>query len=213
MVGQTKAGMPDRLVHLHVLLTTLVSEMSLLYASSLLLPMHLHNLQKQREGRTAGKGWRCVGVSRVGGSATGSLRPIAFGHVERQIRQYEGSSCHSGLWWLHAETPLWHADRQWKDPIPPLHLWSQAEYRRNRNKAESLSTLAVHWSKTMAWLFINQLSLANCLLRWTAQACGALLHQPQDIKTVVIIQLKIHVALTPGQAICECNFVVPYIFQ
>lgn len=55
-VGQTKEGMPDGLVHSHVLLTTLVSEMSLLYASSPLLPMHLHNLQKQREGRTAGGG-------------------------------------------------------------------------------------------------------------------------------------------------------------
>ena len=140
-------------------------------------PLHLHNLQKHREGRTAG-GW----VGRGGGWATGSSRPIAFGHVERQIRRYEGSSCHSGLWWLHAETPLRHADRQWKDPTPPLHLRSQAEYGCNRNKAESLSTLEVHWSKTMAWLFINQLSLANCLLRWTAQARGTLQHQPQDRK-------------------------------
>lgn len=97
---------------------------------------------KGREGEAAGGGW--------GYRATGSSRPIAFGHVERQIWQYEGSSCHSGLWWLHAETPLRHADRQGKDPTLPLHLRSQAEYRRNRNKAESLSTLEVHWSKTLA---------------------------------------------------------------
>lgn len=44
-------------------LTTLVYEMPQLCASSLLLPLHLHNLHKQREGRTAGGGWgwACVG--------------------------------------------------------------------------------------------------------------------------------------------------------
>lgn len=46
--------------------------------------------------------------------------------------------------------------------------------RHYGNKAESLSTLEVHWSKTMAWLFINQLSLANCLLRWAARGCDTL---------------------------------------
>lgn len=42
--------MPGGLVDAHVLLTTLLSEMPLLYASSPLLPLHLHNLHKQREG-------------------------------------------------------------------------------------------------------------------------------------------------------------------
>lgn len=43
-------GMPGGLVDAHVLLTTLVSEMPRLYASSPLLPLHVHNLHKQREG-------------------------------------------------------------------------------------------------------------------------------------------------------------------
>lgn len=60
-VGQTRLGMPVGLVDSHVMLTTLVSEMALLYASSLLLPLHLHNLHKQREGRTEG-GLGCVYV-------------------------------------------------------------------------------------------------------------------------------------------------------
>lgn len=205
--GRPCYGMASGLVGSHVLLTTLVSEMPLLYASSPLLPLHLHNLHKQREGRTA-RGVGSVGEAEL----RGGLCPIAFGHVERQTRQYEGSSCHSRLWWLHAETPLRHAERQRKDPTPPLRLRSQAEYRHNRNKAESLSTLEVHWSKTLAWLFINQLSLANCLLRWTAQACGTLQHQPQDSKTVDIMQLKIHAALTSDKAVCYCNFLNIIIF-
>lgn len=40
--------------------------------------------------------------------------------------------------------PYKHADRRWKEPTPPPHLRSQVQYRHNRNKAESLSTLEVH---------------------------------------------------------------------
>lgn len=53
-----------------------------------------------------GKGTETVGRANGGGGPTGSSHPIAFGRVERQIWQYEWSPCHSGLWWLHAETPL-----------------------------------------------------------------------------------------------------------
>lgn len=92
--------------------------------------------------------------------------------------------------------PYKHADRRWKEPTPPPHLRSQVQYRHNRNKAESLSTLEVHWSTTMAWLFINQLSFANCLLRWTERVCVA--HCCISLKTAKlfdIIQLKMEYML------------------
>lgn len=118
---------------------------------------------------TRGGGWR--GVSGGAGATGSSRRPI--GLTVWRAQWMRGGSCHSGLWWLHAEMPLQHADRQQKDPTPPFA--ARAKYRRNRNKAESLCTLEVHWSKTMAWLFINQLSLAKCLLRWRAKSsrCAA----------------------------------------
>lgn len=154
----------------HVLLTTLVSKMPLLYASSLLLLLYLHNLHKQKEGRTVGGGLE-EGSVELQGAHVQLVWPC--GETNTAVWRVGGGGC------LHATAGF--DDYMLRCPYnmlidsrktPPL-LCSWAKYRRNRNKAESLSTLEVHWSKTMAWLFINQLSLAKCLLRWTAQAWGA----------------------------------------
>lgn len=139
----------------------------------------------KREGRTVG--------GRVKRGKAMSYREHTsnwFDHVGRRIQRYEGwgggGVCvHATVgfdgYMLRCPYNMLIDSRK----TPPL-LCSQGKYRRNRNKAESLSTLEVHWSKTMAWLFINQLSLAKCLLRWRAKACGTLQHQPQDSKTVDI---------------------------
>lgn len=131
-------------------------------------PLHLHNLHLQREGRTAGGGW----VLQGGGGWEGATAS----HV--QLRLAMRGDKYGSMRGAHATAGFddYTTRRRYDtlidseaDPTPPRHLRSHAEYRRNRNRAESLCTLEVHWSKTVAWLFINQLSLANCLLRWTAQ--------------------------------------------
>lgn len=86
-------------------------------------------------GREGSWGW---------GEATGSSHPIAFGRVERQIWQYERAHATAGFDDYTLRRPYKHADRRWKEPTPPPHLRSQVQYRHNRNKAESLSTLEVH---------------------------------------------------------------------
>lgn len=53
----------------------------------------------------AGNGMRNAEGGQVG-EATGNSHPIAFGRAERQRWQSVRDSCHSGLWWLHAETLL-----------------------------------------------------------------------------------------------------------
>lgn len=65
--GRAVQGMPGGLVDAHVLLTTLLSEMPLLYASSPLLPLHLHNLHEQREGEDSRGGGSWVGLGGWGG--------------------------------------------------------------------------------------------------------------------------------------------------
>lgn len=58
----------------------------------------------------------------------------------------------------------------------------------NRKWAESLCTLEVHWS--VARLFINQLSFANCRLRWTTWVpvcCCICLLMEKAVDIIVII--------------------------
>lgn len=93
--AQTTLAAPARARRLSLSLS--LAEMPRLYASSPPLPLHLHNLHLLREGRTAGGGLGFAGGELGVGGSYGESRPIAFGHAERQIWQYEGSSCHSGL--------------------------------------------------------------------------------------------------------------------
>lgn len=143
--------------------------------------MHLHNLRRQRDGE-----------GRWGKPREAHIQ-LHLAKRRDKDGSLNGAHAAAGFDDYTLRRSYKHADRRWKEPTPPPHLRSQVQYRHNRNKAESLSTLEVRWSTTMAWLFINQLSFANCLLRWSV--CGALLHQPQDSKTVDIIQLKMEYML------------------
>lgn len=141
-----------------------------LYASSPPLPLHLHNLHLLREGRTAGGGLGFAGGVGWGWEgATASHVQLRLAMRRDKYGSMRGAHATAGF---DDYTPRRRYDTlidSEADPTPPRRLRSHAEYGRNRNRAESLCTLEVHWSKTVAWLFINQLSLANCLLRWTAQ--------------------------------------------
>lgn len=147
-------------------------------------PRHLHNLHRQRdgdcrEGKLGGGGYRKL--------TSNCIWPCGETNMAVWVEPMPQRALMTTRW----DAPTNMLIDGGKGPTPPPHLRSQVQYRHNRNKAESLSTLEVHWSTTVACLFINQLSFANCLLRWTAQVCVA--HCCISLKTEKlfdIIQLK-----------------------
>lgn len=132
--GRTCESMADGLVGSHVLLTTRVTEMPPLYASSLLPSLHLHNLHKQREvRRVGGGGGEPVDEAELRGAHV-QLRLAMWRDKQGSMR---GAHATAGFDDDMLRRPYDMLVDIRKTPLLLLRLRSQAEYRRNRKKAES----------------------------------------------------------------------------
>lgn len=98
-------------------------------------PLHLHNLHRQRDGG--------LQQGRAGGRGGGHIH-LHLAMWRDKYGSMSGAHATASFDDYTLRRPYKHADRRWKEPTPPLHLRSQVQYRHNRNKAESLSTLEEH---------------------------------------------------------------------